>query len=261
MRIHSDRTDKRASAPEVADAGRAILEAYDFRREARGQAVQREDFELCAIVKTSLHGDVGKPIARKLVRDLLAASASHAVSGFEYNDLMAGLLKTHPDDVLDELVAGDKKAQSRSVALMSEFTRHNQSPMDSVPEDVLLAWCDRDPAIRYPFAAAIVRLFGQTNDESPTGWKGFTQLLLSRAPDKKAVFNEMASRLRYSLGGVGSLASQYEARLKLLGQIDVSDFPELVESVEKAKAALQAEVDAWRKRDTDEERRRSGRFE
>jgi len=95
---------------------------------------------------------------------LLAAAASHSVSAFEYDDLMTGLLRVHLDDVLDEQISGDKKAKGRSVGLIGEFGRHHTSPMDAVPDAMLVAWCDRDPAARYPFAAAIATLYNQKND-------------------------------------------------------------------------------------------------
>jgi hypothetical protein len=260
MRIHGDNMDKKASVPEIAETGRLVLDAYDFHREARGQRVQHDDYELNTVVRASLQGNDGKPIVHRLCQRLLAAAKSHQVSAFEYNDLMTGLLETHPDDVLDELVAGDKKAQGRSVSLIGDFSRHHKSPMDVVPDATLLAWCSRDPQTRYPFAAAIASLFRQENDETPKGWKDISRALLSKAPDKIAVFNEIITRL-HPTGGVGSISSQYESRLKLLSQFDVDDMPELAERLTKAKAGLQAEIDAWRKGETDRDRTRSGRFE
>ena len=73
MRIHSDASDKKASVPEVAEVGRALLEAYDFQQE-NGRRRQREDYELNVIVRASLGGDDGKRIARKLCRELLVAT-------------------------------------------------------------------------------------------------------------------------------------------------------------------------------------------
>jgi hypothetical protein len=258
MRLHSDGTNKKPSVPEVADAGRALLAAYEFQR--TGNRAQREDYELGVIVCASLAGDDGKPIARQLCRGLLAAAASHSVSAAESDDLMKGLFQVHPTDVLDELASGDKKAQSRSVALIAEFTRSHKSPMDAVPDATVLAWCDRDPQARYPFAAAIAPLFNQTDDENPLGWKSIARALLLNAPDKEAVFKEIASRL-FPTGGVGSLSSQYESRLKLLDQLDLSDMPMLAGPLEKAKGALKEEVETWRRRETERDRARSGRFE
>jgi hypothetical protein len=223
-------------------------------------AISAQDYELGVIVRASLAGDDGRPIARQLCRGLLAAAANHNVTAFEYNDLMEALLKVHPDDVLDEFVSGDEKAQSRSVSLIGEFTRHHKSPMDAVPDTTLVAWCNREPKARYRFAAAIAPLFDQKNDEIPHGWKDIAPLLLLNAPDKEAVFEEIASRL-IPEGGVGSLSSQYESRLKLLNQLDLSDMPVLAGPLAKTKGVLQEWADVWRSRETEEDRSRSSRFE
>jgi hypothetical protein len=258
MRIHSDESDKRASVPEVTEVGRSLLAAYDFQHQDGRR--QREDYELGVVSQASLRGDDGKPIVRKLCRELLAATAKRSASAFEFDDLMTALLKIHPDDVLDELISGDTKARSRSVRLIADFARHHKSPMDSVPDAILLAWCDRDPQARYPFAAAIASLFNQSHDEIPHAWKDIARTLLLKAPDKEAIFREIVGRL-HPTGGFGSISSQYESRLKLLNQLDLSDVPILARSLAKAKVELQDEVDAWRKSETERDRARSGRFE
>jgi hypothetical protein len=132
--------------------------------------------------------------------------------------------------------------------------------MEAVPDETLIAWCDHDPQTRYPFAAAIAALFNLTNDESPQGWKTLPRTLLTKAPDKGAVFSEIASRVRPT-GGMGSLSSRFETRLKLLSQLDISDMPELAEPMEKAQAALRSETEMWRGTETDRDRECSSRFE
>ena len=117
--------------------------------------------------------------------------------------------------------------------------------MDAVSDDTLVAWCDRDPEARYPFAAAIATLHDQQNNEKPHGWRDTARTLLSKAPDKKTVFEEIASQM-FVTDGRGSLSSQYESRLKLLNQLDLSDMPMLAAPLAKAKEALQREVDDWR---------------
>ena len=195
------------------------------------------------IVRASLKGAEGKSIARELCQGLLAAAAGHGGSAFEYDDLIRGLLKVHPDEVLDELISGNKKSQSNSVGLIDDFARHNRNPMDEVTDRTLLAWCDRDPQARYPFATAIAPIFDQKDDENPHGWKSIARMLLSNAPDKETVFKEIADRL-FPRSGRGSLSSQYEARLKLLDQLELGDMSSLAGPIAKAREALAREGNA-----------------
>ena len=114
--------------------------------------------------------------------------------------------------------------------------------------------------MRYPFAAAIASLFHQNNDKNLNGWKDIARDLLLQAPSKEAVFEEIASRL-FDTGGLGSLSSQYDSRLKLLEELDISDMPTLAEPFAKAKQKFKSEVDVLRSRDTERDRARSERFE
>ena len=258
MRLHSDRSNKKKSAPEVAETGRALLAAYEFHR--KDNRATREDYELGVIVRASLADDEGKPIVQRLCRDLLAAAARYEVHAYEYDDLMKGLFQVHPADVLGELVAGDKKAQSNSVRVMNDLLRFGKSPMDIVPDDVILGWCDGDPKVRYPFAAAIALLFKRANDKEPHEWTSLARKLLLRAPDKEAIFKEIVNRL-HPTSWSGSLATKLESRLKLLDQLDLSEMPALAGPLNKAKAVLKSRVEAERRRETEEDRARSGRFE
>ena len=257
MRVHGDQ--RKQSAPEVGETGRALLAGYDFGPGLPGRA-HREDHELDMIARASLRGPEGIPIARQLARDLVRASESNIISRFDYNDLMKGLLEVHPVAVLEELGSGDDKARRRSARIIIDFARHHESPMASVPNSVLLEWCKSDPAIRYPFAAAIAAVFSQSNDGVPGNWNPITRSLLLNAPDKEAVFAVIASRLHPG-GGVGSLSSQYELRLNLLNELDLNDIPSLAPAFSAARQTLEAEVAAWRKRETDRDRERGGRFE
>lgn len=257
MRLYSDGADKKLPDREVVDAGRALLASYEFQRTG---SHAHEDHQLGVIIRASLAGNQGKPIVRQLCQRFLASAANHSLSAFEYGDLMAGLFQVHPDDVLDELARGDKNAQSRSAELIAEFAQFGKSPMDAVPDSTVIAWCDRDPKARYPFAAAIVPLFDQTNNENPHGWKNIARTLLLNASEKDAVFKPIARRL-YPTGGVGSLSSQHESRLKLLDQLDLSGLPTLALPLAKVREALEEEVDVWRGRETERDRARSSRFE
>jgi hypothetical protein len=258
MRLHSYGSDKKPVAPEVAEAGRELLMAYEFHR--RDNRAIREDYELGVVTRASLAGDEGRPIVRRLCKDLLAAAARYDVSAYDYDDLMKGLFAVHPTDVLDELMSGGKKARNNSVRLMHDLSHLGTSPMDVVPDGVIAEWCDRKPKTRYPFAAEIVPLFDENSGQNPKEWKTLTRTLLLRAADKEAVFKGIVSRL-YPSGGVGSRSSQYDARLALLEKLDLSDMPELGGMYEKAKAALETQVDTERRHETERDRARSGRFE
>jgi hypothetical protein len=176
MRLYSDKSDKRESVPEVAEAGRALLDAYKFHK--RDSNIDREDRELGRIVETSLQGAEGIPIVQRLVRNVMAAINRNDIYAHDQDDLITGLLHVHPTVVLDERFSGNAKARRRAAQAFGDLLRFHKNPLDVVPEKVVLDWADVDPAVRYPLIAASATLFRRPKDGEAHEWTPLTAKLL-----------------------------------------------------------------------------------
>jgi hypothetical protein len=258
MRLHADANVKRTTAPEVREAGRALLAQYTFHK--RNSRTTREDHELSVVIKASLAGSEGVPVVRRLCRDLMAAVAKYEVHAYDQDDLIKALFQVHPSVMLDELFSGDEESRKASFGLLNDLNLFNRSTLDGVPDEVILDWCSRDPKIRYPIAAAGMTLFLRANDKEPHAWTDLPRKLLENAPEPRIILNEMVYRLR-PISWSGSLASKLESRLKLLGDLPVGDAPDLKAALEEAKDRLRKQIDGQRRRETEEDKARSGRFE
>jgi hypothetical protein len=258
MRLHSDRTDKCETVPEVAEAGRALLAAFEFH--GKGNRASREDHDLGIVIRASLTGPEGESIARRLCRDLLSAVARYEVQASDHDDLLKTLFQVHPVPVLDELFSGDEKARRRSVQLFRSLERHRSFVVDAAPDDVVLDWCDRNPEVRYPIAAAVGPLFKKNNDGHPHQWMPLAHKLLRKAPEPQLALNEIIRRLHPSSWS-GSLATILESHLKLLDELPMVELPDLRTALDQAKAALRTQIAQQRQAEAEENRARSGRFE
>jgi hypothetical protein len=258
MRLHSDQSDRRTSAPEIAETGRALLDRYEFHRQ--DGASTRDDYDLGKVTLASLGDDSGKPIARQLCRDLSAAAARYEVSGHDHDELMSALFKVHPTDVLDELFCGNQETQKAGVRLLNDLLQFRKNPMRDVPDDVIIGWCDGDPETRYPLAAAVALLFKRPSDQVPHEWTNLTKQLFLKAPNPEAVLREVVYRL-YPRGWSGSLATKLESRLTLLSQLDVEGVPAIAPALEAARQELQRRISAERRAEMEEDSARGGRFE
>jgi hypothetical protein len=158
------------------------------------------------------------------------------------------------------MFSGDEEAQRRAAHVFAGLLQYGKSPLDVVPDEVLLEWSDRDPAVRYPLIAASATLFRRPKNGEPHAWTPLAAKLLAEAPDPYRVFNEIVQRLRPTSWS-GSLATKLESRLKLLERLPLNDRPGLQGAFNEAKAALLERIDRKRKREADEDRHRSRRFE
>ena len=258
MRLHADHNDKREPLPEVREAGRIALAAFEFRR--KDDRTGREDYELGIVVRASLAGPEGAPVARRLCRSLMAAVAKHETSGYDYDDLMKSVLKVHPFEILDELFPDDVEACKKSVRLISNILRFHKTALDGLADDVLLTWCDRMPVMRYPLAASVAVLFKRPRQGEPHEWTPLAIQLLQNAPDPRLVLNEVIYRL-HPTSWSGSLATKLEERLKLLNKLPSGDAPHLGDVLMTARTKLQAQIEAERRSEQNEDRAQNNRFE
>jgi type II secretory pathway component PulF len=109
-------------------------------------------------------------------------------------------------------------------------------------------------------AAAIAVLFKRSGDNAPHEWTSLTHELLLKAPDPLAVLKEIVHRL-HPTSWTGSLATKLESRLQLLEQLDLGTTPASLAAHNEAKTRLKQRVETERRREIEEDRARSGRFE
>jgi hypothetical protein len=258
MRLVSNGIDKQEPVPEVAEAGRTLLDAFEFH--TKDSRTDREDRELGSIAKVSLAGDMGIPIVRRIVRKMMDAVGRYDIHAYDQDDLMTGLLRVHPKVVLDEAFSGDAEAREKAALAFVDFQRFHKSPLEVVPDDELVAWCDADPAVRYPLMAASADLFKRPKDNEPHEWLPLVSKLLQKAPDPHAVLKEIVRRLR-PRSWSGSLATKLEGRLKLLEQLPIDQAQRLPDALDSAKADLLEWIIKERKNEAAESRAHGGRFE
>ena len=258
MRLHADASAKRQTLPEVREAGRIVLESFEIHR--KNGRTDREDHELRVVAKAALAGPEGIPVTRRLCRSLMESVSRREINGYDHDDLMAGLLMVHPQEVLDELFPNDAETCKASVRLLQGFLRFQKSVMDAVPDDVILSWCDCKPQLRYPLAASVVLLFKRSGQNEPHEWTPLAGKLLQRAPDPRLVLNEIVQRL-HPMSWSGSLATKLEGRLRLLNKLPGSDAPHLAATMTQARVKLQKHIDAELRREQEEDRAQNNRFE
>ena len=258
MRMETDRREKRDPVKELVEAGRELITLYEFG--SKGSQATREDYQLRIIVLISLPDAAGRPVARRLCRALMAAAARRDVSVHEHDDIMRALFQVHPEDILDELFSGEKAALANSIRLLNAFERFRKTPMDAIPDDIVIGWCDRYPEIRYPLMAAVAPMLKKPTDQVPNEWTNLIQRLLLAAPDPEPVFIEILNRLR-PMSWSGSRSTILESNLKLLDHIDIGATPALKAIMDKAKDNLRREIESQRRSETAEDIARSGRFE
>ncbi|HVR57244.1 MAG TPA: hypothetical protein VMT72_10500 [Pseudolabrys sp.] len=244
MRLHFDRSAKREPAPEVREAGRMLLSEFEFHSKDRQRS--REDHDLSILVKATLGRPDGTLVVRQLCRRLMTTVANHYVRRHDHAMFLKGLLGVHPFIVLDELFSADAKSIEHVVYFFQALAQHRKNVFDDVSNDILLEWCDRNPAGRYPVMASVAPLFTGEGYIEPTGWQPLAGKLLEKAPEPQRVLNEIVRRLQPPVW-YGSRPAELERRQELLKTLPGIGASSLATTVATVNARLQADIDRARR--------------
>jgi hypothetical protein len=134
------------------------------------------------------------------------------------------------------------------------------NPVDVIPAETLLAWCRAGPATRFLRVSTIITPVTGGADGAAAQWTRVAQALLEHAPDQAAVLDQLLSRFK-PRGWSGSLAAILDARAALLLALGEHQDRHLAEHAMRAHAALQHQITAERKWETELHRSRDERFE
>jgi hypothetical protein len=85
-------------------------------------------------------------------------------------------------------------------------------------------------------------------------------LASSEGSRSSGVFKEIVGRL-HPTSWSGLLATELESGLKLLDQLDIDAVPALAAALDATQATLKRRIEAEHRRETEENRARSGRFQ
>jgi hypothetical protein len=132
--------------------------------------------------------------------------------------------------------------------------------MDSVSDDVLVAWCEADPTGRYPVAAATITLFRQPEKREPLQWTSAARLVLEKAPDRLKVLAEFLQRFR-PRSWSGSRAAIIESNARMLDELDFEGDAAAISFIEQAKKGLADAIAEEQRWETQRDRGRDERFE
>lgn len=256
FRFHGDRDAKRPHEPEIVEAGRELLSKLEFTRTSG-----RDDHHLRLIVMSCLSGTEGTPTAR-LVCDRFKAGVVEAPADVHHhNDFFEALCQAQPLIVLDTFFIGTEEERQPVTRMLQWFGGHRRNPLDAIPEETVIEWCDKDPETRYLAMAGAVSLVNGSEEEDVTSrWSGIALKLIECAPDPVAVLRTFVGRFRPS-GWSGSLASILEGRKALLEELKAHKNPDVPALAAAEANCLAAEVDATRQWEAKHDRERDERFE
>lgn len=255
MRLYSDRSAQREYESELLEAGRVLLQRASFQN-----TNQSGDYELAEIARACLIGLDSASLAMLLASRLKQAVSAYETHAYAHADLLKALLEVQPMATLSALFDGDEEEQEEGISVLRPLGEHQGNPMDVIPCDMLIAWCDEDCESRYALAASIITFANRPEASAPLIWSEQARALLTHAPDPRSVLEALIARFQ-PMSWSGSRAAIMEENARLLDGLGPLVSSDITPFLTEARTRLAREVAEERQRETERDRATDERFE
>lgn len=179
MRIAFCERDKGPIPREIVAAGRSLLSRFEFTDRNDNQT-----YHLNEIVRHCLTGPNGSAVAREMCQRVRSSLERRRFADSETVSVLGSLLAVQPTVVLDALFPLGAAPDDYAYRIRYQMHGQGGSAFDSVPEQVLLEWCEQDREIRYPLMASAIFPFQVDAKTEARRWKKVSLSLLEQAPDR-----------------------------------------------------------------------------
>jgi hypothetical protein len=221
---------------------------------------QHEDYTLGEISKVCFAGLAGVGAVLEVCRKVKDAVERRDTHPYYHDDLMVSLFTVQPRACLDGLCVGGGADLQCGMKIIDDIRQVKTGLLELVPEDVLLTWCDEEPAARYPAVAGSISISANARGGQPREWTRLGLCLLEKAPDRIAVLKRFIVEFR-GQGGFGSRVVEFEANAKLLDRLENHPDPSVSAFVAEEKVRLARQIDVERQLESSAERVASQSFE
>jgi len=232
--------------------GREALLAYAFPDEHSHN--NDMDYGLAQIASVCLGGKESIDATVELCQNLAKATRDYSIYAYDYPDLLNALAKIQPFVFLDEFLGNDViKDYHRLRLFRQDFERNN--PLNNIPDEDLLSWCDQNEEDRYSLIASAIQPFSQSGESKELVWRSIVFSILDRAPDVVAVLEEIVDAIMPN-GWSGSLADILEKRSVLFQSLCQHSNPEVSSWAKDKYSAFQETIERERESEKKERIRR-----
>jgi len=256
MRLSSNQNETNKYPAELIDVGRELLSSADFSVRDSTYA-----HHLYTVANVCLRGAGGSAAAQSLCERIKQGAKDHTFRAYNYEQFLRCIFELQSRIALD-VFFGDS-AQSDSSALdaivFDGHSDYRKNPVDGVPLEEMLCWCDEKPTERYPVISRAVSCCTSPN-EGTVEWTPLAMEILKRAPDPVIVLETFVSRF-YPRSWSGSRATVVESRLRLLDRLGELNIAALNDYVTRIRPQLVDDIARMRTSEDERDSARDEQFE
>jgi hypothetical protein len=185
-------SENRAWPPSMIEVGRSLLALVRFTGDEN-----KLDYDLSRIALICLKGPEGALATGNLIREYRRVAGERYVSAYDFNQFLSALFAVQPGTALDASLL----EQSGGKEPWNDPFDDEDLPVGifgSIPGEALMAWCRKDPDVRFVRAAAYVPYMTAASETEKPAWTPVALEMLQAAPSKAAVLQHFVDRMESS---------------------------------------------------------------
>lgn len=253
MRFHEEKGKHAEHSRNLIEVSREVLLKYPYENEQNGY--ERPDYELAQIANICVRGQEATQSAKDLCQRLVEGFQKHQISSFYYPQLLRQLAEIQSYIFLDTFIGKDEYMFRRMT--FGDLERAD-SPVNKIPENILIDWCEQDPKTRFPLVVSSMQMYSKDSDE--LRWHPILQTIFEKSLNIKVVLSQLENEI-YPMSWSGSRADAMAKRFALFTQLFEHPNPEIRDWAISQNQKLEVAVQAERERELKENQSRFERFE
>lgn len=236
----------------IISFGQELMTQIDFEHN------RQIDYDLGIIAKACLVGETGITTTKIICDKFIKASSKYTFRSSNYPRFLANLAKQQPQVFLDSFFNEIRCSSFNAVYLFTN--RDSPKLLSQIAGQVILDWCNVNPAIRYPKIAACMVAYQHNEQKNGLEWTPLSLDVINKAPDIATVLNAFKNNFRPTSWS-GSRASIMEKRLALITQLKTHENPVISTWAHNQEKEFAEEIRQERQWENERNRKQDERFE
>jgi len=255
MRFHGKNDETTLYSQNLISVSREVLLHFTY---GEGRNLNdHPDYRLAQIAGVSLHGEDGIQPTMELCQRLVEGFQGYRIHSFNYPRLLGKLAQIQPYIFLDSFVGQDEYMfRERTFGDLEKV----DNPVNQIPADIIIDWCERLPEIRYPLMVSSMQMYSKPKDSKDLCWHPILLTIFEKAPSVHAVLSQLEKEI-VPMSWSGSRADAMAKRLNLFTALYEHPNATVKEWAETQHQMLQVAVQVQREHEAKENRENYERFE
>lgn len=245
MRFHQKK-DHLLHSSKLLSVARKTLSVCDFSNGQRGHELM--DYDLAEIATVCLAEKGYEKEVKEICDNMCEAIVSNRVYGSNLKKFMAVLSEKQPAIFLESFLGNTEINGLIKSRIFLFYLERNESPLNKVPDEILIGWCEQDPENHYSLIADTIQPFEKSSETEHLVWRKIVYSLFENAPDLKSILDNLAGSIRPTIWN-GSRVDILKTRLTLFEELKNHPNEEVRSWAKIQLSSLHREIESTREQE------------